>query len=175
MTKRVHPPQLTETRLWKFSAVQRYVNVMRVWADLHAIVFLGMWDLTWSWDYRTLDQGHGECSVNPNTHLQTVILNSFQDDRFLVQDILRPRTGELLASHCECARTYPLSFRSPPAQRRQGSRNLLTSTPSHPSFANRRSNCSSESVMKRAADESRSQQNLECGLLIGRSFASGSG
>ena len=62
MTKRVHPPQVTEIRLWKFSGVRRYVNVMRVSIDLHAIVFLGElkettnnWGISrWIGDWRIL-------------------------------------------------------------------------------------------------------------------------
>ena len=35
---------MTETRLWEYGEVRRYVNVMRVWADLHAIVSLNVFD-----------------------------------------------------------------------------------------------------------------------------------
>jgi len=99
MTKRVHPPQVTETRLWKFRAVRRYVKVMRVWADLHAIVFLD----------RSASFVSHECSGREESNGSNVVgADWYPPSRAKTQPF-----GRIFICHSE--------VRSPNAQRRQGS------------------------------------------------------
>ena len=59
--------------------LQHIDSKMRVWADLHAIVFLGVAESDVGSGLSGLRSGSRQGRANLNTYLQTVILNLFQD------------------------------------------------------------------------------------------------